>query len=159
MQNFLNLTLPLKQDAASLAGAQKLAAALNIKDSPLKKQVEAALTDSKIVHFARFLVIGTQYIQVITTYDGNQHDYSVFFWNKLNSVFKAAYELVEGAPAGDDWNEDNFLAFNALPAHQPQPFFLYSAYPDKTVRKINGSAPAPAKPNPKPKKYRDWGVL
>jgi hypothetical protein len=138
MQKFLNLTLPLKQDAASQAGVKALKEALSTNDSPLKKQIDMVLTDYKKVHFARFLVIGTQYLQVITTYDGDENDYAKFFFDKLNSVFKAAYEFVEGAPTGANWTVDNFLAFNDKPENQPKPFFLYSAYPDKTVEMING---------------------
>lgn len=134
MQQFLNLTLPLKQDPESLAGLQQLLANLD------PNTVTTALAGSEIVHFARFLLIGTQYIQIITTYDGTEEFYADFFWKQLNNVFKNAYEFVEGAPTGDDWTEDNFLAFNKIPAHQPVPFYLFSAYPDKTVKIINAAA-------------------
>ena len=137
MQNFLTLTLPVKQDAATLQKAQALVAGFS---EQLKPAVEKALIDSGIVHFARFVLIGTEYLQILTTYDGDERAYAEFFWDKLNPVFKAAYELVEGAPTGDDWNEDNFLEFNNIPEHQPVPFYLFSAYPDKTVQVINSVA-------------------
>jgi hypothetical protein len=135
MQSFLNLTLPLKQDDASQAALQQLLGGFN---EQLEAVVEEALAKSKIVHFARFIVLGTKYIQILTTYDGDEHEYAMFFWNELNPVFKAAYELVEGAPTGDNWTVDNFLAFNAIPVHQPVPFYRFSAYPEKTVEDING---------------------
>ncbi|HEV7402584.1 MAG TPA: hypothetical protein VGO11_06660 [Chthoniobacteraceae bacterium] len=137
MQNFLTLTLPVKQDAATLAKAKALVAGFS---QQLQPKVEKALSGSAIVHFARFVLIGTEYIQVLTTYDGDERAYAVFFWNELNEVFKAAYELVEGAPTGADWTEENFFAFNKLPAHQPVPFYKFSAYPDKTVKIINSVA-------------------
>lgn len=137
MQNFLNLTLPLKQDDATQQAAKALIQGFNEK---LKPAVEQALNKSEIVHFARFLLVGKEYIQILTTFDGDPHDYAMFFWNELNPVFKAAYELVQDAPTGDDWNVENFLAFNALPQNQAYPFYLYSSYPGKTVRQINAVA-------------------
>ncbi len=135
MQNLLNLTLPLKQDEASQQGLQEL---LDGFDETLAGPVGDALSDSDIVHFARFIVFDKKYLLIYTTFDGDPREYALFFWNKLNKVFKAAYEFVEGAPTGDDWTVDNFLAFNAVPEHQPTPFFTFSAYPDTTVKEING---------------------
>ena len=147
MQNYLNLTLKLKQDAASQAGVAQLVSTF---DAKLKPTLDQVFPDSQIVHFARFLMIGTEYLQIITVFDGDSLDYAMFFWNKLNAVFEAAYTFVENAPSGDDWNVDNFIAFNRIPGNQPVPFYFYSAYPDKTVKIINAtpaaavSAPASA---------------
>lgn len=138
MQHFLNLTLPLKQDATSQTGVTALVKALEAEASPVKKQIEVALTKSQIVHFARFVLIGRQYLQVITTYDGSEDSYADFFFNELNEVFQKVYEFVEGAPIGANFTLDNFRTFNTIPAHQPTPFFLYSANPDKTVKTIKG---------------------
>jgi hypothetical protein len=137
MQNFLTLTLPVKQDAATRQKAKALVAGFS---QQLQPAVEKALSDSGIVHFARFVLIGTEYLQILTTYDGDERAYAEFFWNKLNPAFKAAYELVDGAPTGDGWTEDNFFEFNNRPAHQPVPFYKFSAYPDKTVKIINSVA-------------------
>lgn len=137
MQNFLNLTLRLKQDATSQTKVKELEAKLSANDSPLKKEIEMALTDYNKVHFARFLVIGTQYLQVITTYDGDKEEYAKFFFDKLKAVFKTAYELVEDAPTGANFTLENFRGFNDRKGNQLEPFFLYSAYPDKTVEMIN----------------------
>jgi hypothetical protein len=134
MQKFLNLTLPLRQDFDSIAGLK------NLIDGIDSKKIEQALTEAETVHFARILLIGTQYIQIITTFDGDEEKYTEFFWEKLNLLFKNTYEFVEGAPTGDDWTLGNFKAFNDLRKHKPVPFFLYSAYPDKEVKDINNLA-------------------
>jgi len=135
MQNFLTLTLPLKQDAESqkkLAELQK-----HVFDTPdFKKKISAALNESEAVYFARFMVIDKKYIQIITTFDGDDKEYAIFFFEKLRDLYKSVYELVEQGPTDADFNLENYLSFNE--AHKVEPFFSYSAFPDKTLTDITG---------------------
>src|SRR5262245_27081872 len=135
MQNFLTLTLPLKQDAESqqkLAQLQK-----HVFNTPeFKKKISAALNESETVYFARFIVIDNKYIQINTTFDGDDREYAIYFFEKLRDVYKPVYELVEQGPTGADFNLENYLSFNE--AHKLEPFFSYSAFPDKTLTDITG---------------------
>jgi hypothetical protein len=135
MQNFLTLTLPLKQDAASqekLAWLQKEV----FNTDGFKKMINDALDESEAVYFAQFLVLDKKYIQIITTFDGDDREYAIFFFEKLQRLYKPVYELVEGGPIDDDFNLQNYLSFNE--AHKPEPFFRYSAIPNKTLKDITG---------------------
>ena len=67
MTHALNLTLPIKQDAESQAKLKHLA---DIFAAQVQPVIEAALRESKLVHFARVVVIDNKYIQVITEYEG-----------------------------------------------------------------------------------------
>ncbi len=76
MTTALNLTLPIKQDAATL---QKLAYIKQNFAVSIQPMIDAALQKSEIVHYARVLVIDDKYIQVITEYDGPKEVYAEFF--------------------------------------------------------------------------------
>ena len=135
MQKFLTLTLPLKQDAASqekLAWLQKEV----FNTDRFKKKINDALNESEAVYFAQFLVLDKKYIQIITTFDGDDREYAIFFFEKLQLLYKPVYELVEGGPTDDDFNLQNYLSFNE--AHKPEPFFKYSAIPNKILKDIIG---------------------
>lgn len=67
MANALNLTAPLKQDAESQQRLMRLAATFADQVQP---KIDAVLSKSRIVHFARILVIDNKYLQVITEFDG-----------------------------------------------------------------------------------------
>src|SRR6266498_439868 len=143
MQKFLTLTLPLKQDAASqekLAWLQKSV----FNTDGFKKMINDALDESEAVYFAQFIVIDKKYIQIITTFDGDDRDYAIFFFEKLQRLYKPVYELVEGGPTDDDFNLQNYLSFNE--AHKPEPFFKYSAVPNKTLKDITGPNSHPISP-------------
>ena len=95
MANALNLTLRIKQDPATLA---RLAEIAKVFPTQIQPKIDAALRESKIVHFARVLVIDNKYLQVITEYDGSHEDYTEFFRAKLPDVFGMLFGLAENAP-------------------------------------------------------------
>lgn len=99
MTHALTLTLPLKQDAASQAKLADLSASFTEHVQPA---IAAALKASRIVHFARVVVIDNKYIQVITEYEGPHQEYTEFFRRELTPVFKAIFDLAEGAPDVQD---------------------------------------------------------
>jgi hypothetical protein len=142
MATALNMTMKLKQDAASQA---KLAGLRTIFAEKVQPAIDKALRDSQIVHFARVLVIEDQYIQVITEFDGDSEVYTDFFRKALPDVFKAIFELAEGAPSWEELNDrDTFFKFSqgknvkALGSHptDPRQGYLFEAYPDMDVKKI-----------------------
>ncbi|MGR8964197.1 hypothetical protein [Rhizobium leguminosarum] len=99
MTHALTLTLPLKQD---LASQNKLAALAASFTDHVQPAIAGALKKSEIVHFARVVVIGNKYIQVITEYEGSHQEYTEFFRRELTPVFKAIFDLAEGAPDVND---------------------------------------------------------
>lgn len=105
MTHALNLVLPLKQDPATREALAELAAIFETKVQPA---IDAALRESELVHFARVLVIGTDYICVFTEYEGDHKEYTEFFRDKLTPVFARIFALAEDAPSADDpakfWN-------------------------------------------------------
>lgn len=148
MSHGLNLTLPIKQDAESLAKLQELKAAFADHVQPA---IEAALRKSQLVHFARVLVIGDRYIQVITEYEGDHQNYTEFFRKELTPVFAKIFALAEGAPDVSDTNAfwkyskshneralgratDGSLDFDGNPAG-----WLFSAYDHRTVRDLQAA--------------------
>ena len=145
MTNALNLTLPIKQDAATQAALKQLAA---IFETQVQPKIEAALKESRIVHFARVVVIDNKYIQVITEYEGPHQEYTEFFRRKLQPIFAAIFNLADGVPDVGDTNAfwqfakdhnirslgkatDGSTDFNGNPAG-----WLFSAYGGKTVEDI-----------------------
>jgi hypothetical protein len=142
MATALNMTMKLKQDAGSQAKLTGLGAVFAQKVQPA---IDAALRQSQIVHYARVLVIDNQYIQVITEFDGDGEVYTEFFRKALPDVFKAIFELVEGAPTWEELNDrDAFHKFaqsknvKALGSHptDPRQGYLFAAYPDLGVKQI-----------------------
>jgi hypothetical protein len=142
MATALNMTMKLKQDPASLAKLEALKAAFAEKVQPV---IDKALGESELVHYARVLVIDNLYIQVITEFDGDGVVYTEFFRLALPDVFKTIFDLVEGAPAWDELNDrDAFFAYSqtlnraALGTLEgdPRQGYLFSAYPDVTVKQI-----------------------
>ena len=101
----LNLTIPIKQDAETKA---KLAHIKSIFATELQPKIDAALRKSKLVHFARVLVVNDQYLQVLTEYDGDHKAYTEFFRRELPDVFGALFSLADGAPAFGSLNQDSF---------------------------------------------------
>ena len=103
---------------------------------------------SKLVHFARVLVIDNKYIQVITEYEGDHQEYTEFFRRELEPVFAAIFALADGKPDVADPNAfwdysmrhnirslgtatDGSKDFKGRPSG-----WLFSAYADKTGREI-----------------------
>jgi hypothetical protein len=103
MPHALNLTLRIRQDPES---QQKLARLKAIFPTHIQPKVDQALKMSEIVHFARILVIEDKYFQVLTEYDGDKQEYTEFFRQELPDVFKAVFELAEGAPPWSDLESD-----------------------------------------------------
>lgn len=138
MTHALNLTLPIKQDAKTLADLQAL------KDAfpSLQKAIGDTMAKSHILHFARVLVIDDKYIQVITEFEGPFDEYSEFFRLRLTDVFGKIFALAENAPDV----EDPVAFFNFARAHQVRSLgnaedgspsgWLFSAYNHKTVEQI-----------------------
>jgi hypothetical protein len=105
----LNLTIPIKRDEATKKKLEELKAAFATK---LQPKIDAALKKSKLVHFARVLVVHDQYLQVITEYDGDHKAYTEFFRKELPDVFAALFSLADGAPAFGSLNQDQFYALS-----------------------------------------------
>lgn len=148
MTHALNLTLPIKQDAES---QKKLEHLKEIFEAQVQPAIEKALKESKIVHFARVLVIDNKYIQVITEYEGPHQEYTEFFRRALTPVFGAIFSLADGAPdvknTNDFWeysknhnvrslgtSNGGSTDFGGKPAG-----WLFSAYNHKTVQEIQAA--------------------
>src|ERR1700759_2083189 len=101
MTHALNLTLPIKQDAATL---EKLKGLEAIFATQVQPKIAEALKKSKLVHFARVVVIDNKYIQVITEYEGPHEEYTEFFRRALTPVFAKIFELAADAPDVTDTN-------------------------------------------------------
>jgi hypothetical protein len=141
----LNLTLPIKQDAETQAKLNGLADAFETKIQPA---IQEALKKSRIVHFARVVVIDNKYIQVLTEFEGDFQQYTEFFRKELTPVFAAIFSLADGAPDVNDVNgfweyaknhnlhslgkaTDGAKNFDGSPAGYP-----FSAYDQRTVKDI-----------------------
>ena len=145
MTHALNLTLPLKQDPESQKALAHLA---EIFTTEVQPKIDAELRNSRIVHFARVVVIDNKYIQVITEYEGSHEEYTEWFRDKLTPVFGAIFGLAEGAPDVDDpagfWNYASKHNVRSLGqsvegsttlAGAPAGY-LFSAYGGRTVKQI-----------------------
>lgn len=110
MAHALNLVLRIKQDPPTL---QKLAYIAGIFANEIQPKIDAALRASKIVHFARVLVIDNKYLLVITEYDGSHADYTEFFRTQLPDVFATLFSLAENPPSLSDLKDpDKFFEFS-----------------------------------------------
>ena len=142
MAHSLNLTLRIKQDKETLAKLKFL------KDNfgTLQGQIAAAMKASRILHFARVVVIEDKYIQVLTEYDGDRKAYTEFFRNKLTDIFKLVFSLAEDAPKPQDLDDpDLFFNFagdkdikplGTSLSSDPEDKFVFSAYGNLTVEQI-----------------------
>jgi hypothetical protein len=106
-------------------------------------KINAALAQVGTVHFARFLMIpGTQYLFVITTYDGDFDAYIQAFTNIVGDVFNLLLSCVDPAPPLPV--QQNVAAFQAFVSQYNLPTGLYSAYPNCTVMQILSNACNPS---------------
>lgn len=145
MTHALNLTLPIKQDAATLARLQELK---RVFASQVQEPIAKALRESKLVHFARVVVIDDKYIQVLTVYEGDHKEYTEFFRRALTPVFSTIFALADKAPDVNDtaafWSfaqehnirslgdsTDGSTTFDGKPAG-----WQFSAYGGKNVKQI-----------------------
>jgi hypothetical protein len=127
---------------------QKLKGLEAIFADKVQPMIAAALKKSKIVHFARVVVIDDKYIQVITEYEGSHQEYTEFFRRELAPVFAAIFALADNMPDVSDpdafWKfakahnyrtlgkaTDGALDFDGNPAG-----WLFSAYDGKTVEDL-----------------------
>jgi hypothetical protein len=157
MAHALNLTLPIKQDKKTLDALKTLKEEFAEKIQP---DIDKALRESKIVHFARVLVVHDKYLMVITEYDGGPEEYTEFFRTALPHVFERLFSLAEGAPSIGDLDQDSFFKVSQgldLPslgqskegfkdAEGKDKGYLFSAYDNRMVQeilpKIGGTAQA-----------------
>ncbi len=148
MAHALNLTLKIKQDPET---QKKLAEIASIFPTVIQPKIDEALRVSKIVHFARVLVIDNLYLQVITEYDGDHKAYTEFFRQKLPDVFGMLFSLAENAPPasamGDEqafWNFSKSLQLRSLgdaadgdlDGEGRPAGYLFSAYGNHEVKEI-----------------------
>src|SRR5688572_8784124 len=141
----LNMTVPLKQDPESLAKLQQLKAVFADHVQP---EIDRALRKSKIVHFARVLIIHDRFLQVITEFDGDPEEYTEFFRRELPHVFKPIFELADGAPPWDELNDQdsffeaskhlNVKALGRSEDGRDEQGWLFTYFP-RTVREIEES--------------------
>jgi len=141
----LNMTVPLKQDPESQAKLQKLK---ELFADHIQPEIDRALRKSKIVHFARVLVIHDRFLQVITEFDGDPEEYTEFFRRELPHVFKPIFELADGAPPWDELNDQdsffeaskhlNVKALGRSEDGREDQGWLFSYFP-RTVREIEES--------------------
>ncbi|MGA9580474.1 MAG: hypothetical protein WBR13_00715, partial [Allosphingosinicella sp.] len=141
----LNMTVPLKQDPESQAKLQKLK---EVFADHIQPEIDRALRKSRMVHFARVLVIHDRFLQVITEFDGDPEEYTEFFRRELPHVFKPIFELAEGAPPWDELNDQdsffeaskhlNVKALGRSEDGREEQGWLFSHFP-KTVREIEQS--------------------
>tara|TARA_R100000365_G_C2692792_1_gene34066 strand:- start:108 stop:569 length:462 start_codon:yes stop_codon:yes gene_type:complete len=146
MTHPLTLTLKIKRDPETQAAVEELKANFHETVQPA---IEAALKESKLVHFARVVVIGdNEYIQVITEYEGSHREYTEFFRAALTPVFAKIFSLADDLP--DVGNPDAFWKFSknanvrtlgqstdgATDMDGNQSGWLFSAYDHRNVREI-----------------------
>jgi len=95
MPNFLNLTLPIKQDDQSQAEIRSFASQFGDTAQPITNQI---MRQSRDVHHARAVVIEYQgkvlFLQVITEYDSDFKIYTKWFAAKLPDFFAALFHFV-----------------------------------------------------------------
>jgi hypothetical protein len=107
--NILNVTLPLKQDLATQIRLQEVILDFETKLFPIAAK---ALMESQMVHYARFVLIGTQYLQILTEYDNDFKEYTAWFAKNLAPFFSQLFQLVEGALSPEDVkNPDKLFAY------------------------------------------------
>jgi hypothetical protein len=138
----LNVTLPLKQDAASQAKIKVLAGRFATDFWPKVRQV---LADSEMVHYARFVVIGDppRYIQILTEYDTDFRVYTDYFADNLKDFFGTVFDVIEGAPpVGTTLTRDQVYE---LVNHFDLPCLggvAFSAIGDRTVKEVKQKFPS-----------------
>ncbi len=152
MTSALNMTMPIKQDAATLA---KLEHIKKVFATHVQPQIDKALRESQIVHYARVLITpDNRWIQVITEFDGPKDVYTEWFRKNLPTVFETIFSVVEGVPPWEELNNEaafyrtasklNLSALGAsttwskenAPEGEEDPGYFFAAYPDTTVEQI-----------------------
>ncbi|MFA7751919.1 hypothetical protein, partial [Klebsiella pneumoniae] len=136
----LNLTLPIKQDSDTLKRLQEVKAAFATQIQP---KTDKALRESKIVHFARVLVIQDKNLPVLTEYDGDSTKYTEFFRRECPDVFSVLFSLTEWAPDFKALDQNSFFELSKqldIPSLRQSTGeskgYLFSAYNGRTVGQI-----------------------
>ena len=146
MTHALNLTIPIRQDEETL---KKLADFERDFETKTQGVIAEKLKESRLVHFARVVVIGKQFIQVITEYEGSHEEYTEWFRKELKDVFADIFALADGptldvgSPA-DFWRAAAGLNVRSLgmsvdgstTLDEKPAGYLFSAYGGKTVEQI-----------------------
>ena len=148
MPNILNVTLPLKQDAESQAKIKGLIAAFK---TDLWPEVSKVLAESKMVHYARFVIVGTppQYVQILTEYDNDFRPYTDYFAARLNAFFRSVFDLVEGAPpVGTPLTKEDIYKIVGATDLPCLGGVYFSAYGNLTLKEIQDQFGAKALPGP-----------
>ena len=109
MAHALNMTMKIKQDPASLVALQAFKTDFATK---YQQRLDDVLRQSKLVHFARIVVIDDLYLQVITEYDGDHQAYTEYFRTELPDLFKAMLSLAEGAPPWEGIDKNSFFTYS-----------------------------------------------
>jgi hypothetical protein len=147
MPHALNLTIPIAQDEATQKRLAQVAANFSTTIQP---RIDEVLRKSKLVHFARVVVIDNKYLQVLTEYDGDHKAYTEFFRKELPDVFATLFSLAEGASTFGELDSENFYRI-AEHFHRPSlgettlgetddsgkpEGYLFAAYEKRTVRDV-----------------------
>jgi hypothetical protein len=147
MPHALNMTIPLKQDPESKKKLEEFKRDFATKYQP---KMDEALRKSQIVHYARVVVIGDKFLQVLTEYDGDHKGYTEFFRRALPEIFDAIFALAQGAPGFDKLDQNSFFDISASLQHRslgtstdgsvdgegkPEGY-LFSAFGGRTVKEI-----------------------
>lgn len=133
VQNALTLIITPKSPEDAAAMRQFAESVAQMDPNP----VHAALTQSGIVHFARFIFFeGDRQLGVITTFDGSFEDYTNVFVDLLGDAFNGILAHAQDAPPLPvQSHREEFVAYVA--AHNLQSVLpFYSAYPTLTVLDI-----------------------
>jgi hypothetical protein len=147
MTHALNMTIPIKQDPETQKKLQEFKRDFKAK---YQDKMDKGLRDSKLVHFARVVVIDDKLLQVITEYEGDHKGYTEFFRRALPEVFDAIFSLAEGAPGFGQLNEQSFFEISKKLQHRSlgestdgatdgqgnAEGYLFSAYEGRSVKEI-----------------------
>jgi hypothetical protein len=90
-----------------------------------------------MVHYARFVLIGTQYLQILTEYDNDFKEYTAWFAKNLAPFFSQLFQFVEGGPSPEDVkNPDKLFAYVKALDIPCLGGVAFSAYGDLKVTEI-----------------------
>ncbi len=132
VQNALTLIITPRSPEDAIAIRQFAESVAAMDPNP----VHEALTQSGIVHFARFIFFENDQLGVITTFDGSFEDYTNAFVDLLGDAFNAILAHAKDAPPLPvQEHREEFVAYaaaNNLESVLP----FYSAYPNLTVLDI-----------------------
>jgi hypothetical protein len=134
------------QAARAFRDCRRAAQFPDFRATKYQPKIDQALRESELVHYARVVVIGDRFLQVITEYDGDHKGYTEFFRRSLPEVFDAIFALAEGAPAFDKLNQNSFFEITKSLQHRSlgestdgqgnSEGYLFSAFGGRSVKEI-----------------------